>query len=241
MILPISLVKLTSLMNKLILINTEKDLYLFIEYFLKLINVKINIIDNTVYNPIEIKNNKVIWKNKEDNNKKIVIISNHAHYLDSVIICYLFRCGFVSSDFINQTDIGRIIATKLKLLIFKRGVDTNMVEKIKLYLNEKKKIAIFPEGGLVNNDTMIRFRTGAFYVGETICPIIIKYNKIVYDDDFKQMLFKLITQNEIIISVYINDFFHPPFNQEKIDLIREHMISIGKFNNSRVSNKSLYE
>lgn len=241
MILPLSIVKFTSFMNKLIIANTENDLLNTIEYVFTSFNVKINIIDNTKNNPIMIQNNQIVWKNKKDNNGKLVIISNHSHYIDSIIIYYLFRCGFVSSDFINKTDIGKIIATKLKLLIFKRGVDTNMVEKIKQYLEEQKKIAIFPEGAFANNETMIRFRTGAFYVGETICPVVIKYDKIIYDDDFKQMLFKIITQNEIVANVYINDFFYPPFNEEKIDMVRDFMINIGNFEKSRVSNKNIKE
>jgi len=238
---PLSIVKFTSLINKLILVNTERELFSTIEYALSSFNVKINIIDNTIKNPISIKNNQVIWKNKADNNRKIVIISNHAHYLDSIIIYYLFRCGFVSSEFINHSDIGRIIATKLKLLIFRRGVDTNMVEKIKEYLKEQKRIVIYPEGAITNNETMLRFRTGAFYVEETICPIVIKYDKVIYDDDFKKMLFKLITQNEINVNVYINDFFYPPFDTNKIEKVRDHMISVGNFEKSRVSNKSLKE
>lgn len=240
MTLPLSIVKFTTFMNKLISVYTDKELISTIEYALNSFNVKINIIDNTNKNPIEIKNNRVYWTNKDDKDK-LIIISNHAHYLDSLIIYYLFRCGFVSSDFINQTDIGRIIATKLKLLIFKRGVDTNMVEKIKKYLDEQKKIVIFPEGAFANNETIIRFRTGAFYVGETICPIVIKYDNIVYDDDFKKMLLKIITQNEINVTVYINDFFYPPFDDFKIEQIRDHMASIGNLKKSRVSNKSLRE
>lgn len=241
MILPLSIVKFTSFMNKLIIANTEKDILNTIEYILSSFNVKINIIDNTNLNPIIIKNNKISWKNKKDNNSKLIIISNHSHYIDSIIIYYLFRCGFVSSDFINHTDIGKIIATKLKLLIFKRGVDTNMVVKIKEYLNEQKIIAIFPEGVLGNNETLIRFRSGAFYVGENICPIVIKYDKVIYDDDFKQMIFKIITQNEINVNVYINDFFYPPFNDAKIDSVRNFMANVGKLDKSRVSNKNLKE
>lgn len=241
MILPLSLVKFTTIVNKLILATTEQELFETIELVLNCFNLKINIIDNTNKNPIEINKNKIQWKNKEDINRKLVIISNHAHYIDSIIIYYLFRCGFVSSDFINQTDIGRIIASKLKLLIFKRGVDTNMVEKIKEYLCEQKKIVIYPEGAIVNNKTMIRFRTGAFYIGEAICPIVIKYEKIPYDDDFKKMLLKLITQNEINVSIYINDFFYPPFDNEKIEKVRDYMISVGGFEKSRVSNKSIKE
>ena len=241
MTLPLSIVKFTSLINKLIIANTEEDLLSTVEYALHSFNMKINIIDNTDKNPIMIKDNSVCWKKKADKDRKIVIISNHSHYLDSIILYYLFRCGFVASDFINQTDIGKIIATKLKLLIFKRGVDTNMVDKIKKYLDEQKKIVIYPEGAFANNETMIRFRTGAFYVGEAICPVVIKYDKIIYDDDFKQMLFKLITQGEIIINVYINDLFYPPFNNESIEKIRDFMISVGGFEKSRVSNKSIKE
>jgi 1-acyl-sn-glycerol-3-phosphate acyltransferase len=228
-------------MNKLIIVNSEKDLLNTVEYILSSFNIKINIIDNTKLNPIVIKNNKIHWKNKKDNDSKLIIISNHSHYIDSFIIYYLFRCGFVSSDFINQSDIGRIISTKLKLLIFKRGVDTNMVDKIKQYLNEQKRIAIFPEGVLANNETLIRFRTGAFYVGENICPIVIRYNKVIYDDDFKQMIFKIITQNEISVNVYINDFFYPPFNEQKIDSVRNFMADVGKLDKSRVSNRNLKE
>lgn len=241
MILPLSIVKFTSFMNKLIIANTERDLLNTIEYIFTSFNFKINIIDNTRKNPIIINDNKISWKNKKDNDSKIIIISNHSHYIDSIIVYYLFRCGFVASDFINQTDIGKIIATKLKLLIFKRGVDTNMVQKIKEYLDDQKKIAIFPEGTFSNNETMIRFRTGAFYVGENICPIVIKYDKVVYDDDFKQMLYKIISQNAIVANVYINDFFYPPFDNEKIEKVRNHMLKVGKFENSRVSNKSIKE
>jgi len=240
LILPLGLLKLISIINKLITASTEKDFCTIIENCLNSFNIKINVIDNTNKNPIQIINNQIIWKNKEDNNK-LIIISNHASYLDSIIIYYLFRCGFVSSDFINHTDIGKIIATKLKLLIFKRGVDTNMVSKIKEYLNEQKKIVIYPEGAIVNNETIIRFRTGAFFVDAPICPIIIKYKKVIYDDDFKKMLFKLITQDEIIVDVHINDLFYPPFDNDKIEKIRDLMTSVGNFEKSRVSNKSLKE
>lgn len=240
-VLPFSMIKFTSLINKLVLINSEQDIINTIEYIIKMSHIKINVIDNTKVNPIQISNNKIVWKKIKDNKQKIVLISNHAHYLDSVIYYYLFRCGFVSSDFINRVDIGRIIASKMNLLIFKRGSDTNMVDKIKTYLNDQKRILIYPEGMITNNDTIMRFRTGAFYVGETICPIVIKYDKVIYSDDFQQMIFKLITQNEIVVNVYINDFYYPPYDEQKIESIRNTMAKIGNFEKSRVSNKSLKE
>lgn len=241
MLLPLSLIKFTTFMNKLIIANTEKDLLNTIEYMFSCLNFKINIIDNTSKNPIVVKENKIHWKNKKDNEKKLVIISNHSHYIDSIVLYYLFRCGFVSSDFINQTDIGKIIATKMKLLIFKRGVDTNMVQKIKEYLREQQKITIYPEGAFGNNETLLRFRTGAFYVGETICPIVIKYKKVIYDDNFQSMLYKIITQPSIDVNVYINDFFYPPFDDKKIEEVRDYMANVGDFEKSRVSNKTIKE
>jgi len=240
MILPISIVKFTSIINKLILINSDEEIINTLEYTLRSLNIKINIIDNTKKG-FTIKDNIFTWNNKKDNNSKSIIIANHSHYLDSFILFYIFRCGFVTSDFINSTEIGKLIGEKCKLLIFKRGVDTNMVEKIKKYLEEKKKITIYPEGAMGNNNSLMRFRTGAFYAGANVCPVVIKYKNFVYDDDFKQTILKIISQDEILVDVYINDIEHYPFNNEKIEKIREKMAQVGNLKLSRVSNRNLVE
>jgi 1-acyl-sn-glycerol-3-phosphate acyltransferase len=235
--LPISTIKFTSILNKLLTAQTQDEIYSFIEYFFRLFNFKINLIDNTKNNPIIFKNNIVKWKNKVDEDSNIVIISNHTNYLDSIVLMYLFKAGFVASDFINKSDLGKNIINKCNLLVFKRGKDTNMVEKIKEYLNINKRIVIFPEGGMSNNETLFRFRTGAFYTGGVICPVIIKYNPFVWDDNFKKNIFKVISQDEINIDVYINDLFYPPFTNDKIEEVRNYMAEIGNLEKSRVSNK----
>ena len=240
-LLPLGVVKLGSFMNKLIISNTERDLLDAAEIFFKTCGIKINIIDNTKNNPIKYVNNTIIWKNKSDTLSNIVLISNHTHYLDSFIIYYLFKSGFVSSEFINKTDIGRIIASKCNLLIFNRNKDTNMVEKIKRYLEEKHIITIYPEGAMGNHNTLLRFRTGAFYVGAPVCPIIIKYKPFVWDDDLKTLLFKLTTQSEIIVDVIVSDLVYPPFNDEKINNVRKFMAEVGNLELSRVSNKSIQD
>jgi 1-acyl-sn-glycerol-3-phosphate acyltransferase len=241
MVLPFALVKLTSVINKIVLIENYDQIIDCIEFLFQSFGIKINIIDNTKNNPFIIKNNTVVWKNKKDQNAKTVIISNHSNYLDSFILYYLFKCGFVSSEFINTTDIGRLIASKTKLLIFKRGVDTDMVSKIKNYLEEMKKIVIYPEGTMGNNNTLLRFRTGAFHTGANICPVVIKYKNFVYDDDIKQNIFKIITQNEIVVDVYINDIFYPPFDNDKIEEVRDLMAKVGNLDKSRVSNRTIKE
>ena len=240
-LLPLRLVKANSLINKLLLVSNQTELLNTLEFFLRLCNIKINIIDNTKNNPITYINNTVKWVNKKDINTKIVIIPNHTHYIDSFILFYLFKSGFVASDIINKTDIGKVIASKSNLLIFKRGQDTNMVEKIKEYLDANNNIVMFPEGAMGNINTLMRFRTGAFYTGAAVCPIIIKYNPFPWDDDFKNMFFKLITQNEIVVDVQVNDLIYPPFNNEKIDKVRNYMANLGNLELSRVSNKFLKE
>ncbi len=240
-LLPLSIIKLTSLLNKVLAAQTRDEIYSCVEYLFRLFNFKINIIDNTKNNPIYFKNNLIKWKNKEDENSNIVIISNHTNYLDSVVLLYLFKAGFVASDFINKTDLGKKFVDKCKLLVFKRGRDTNMVEKIKEYLNINKRIVMYPEGGMSNNETLFRFRTGAFYTNGVICPVVIKYNPFVWDDDFKKNIFKLISQEEINIDIYINDLCYPPFTNDRIDEIRNYMADIGNFEKSRVSNKFVKE
>lgn len=240
-LLPLRLVKANSLINKLLLVSNQTELLNTLEFFLRLCNIKINIIDNTKNNPITWVNNTVKWVNKKDISTKIVIIPNHTHYIDSFILFYLFKSGFVASDIINKTDIGKVIASKSNLLIFKRGQDTNMVEKIKEYLDANNNIVMYPEGAMGNINTLMRFRTGAFYTGAAVCPIIIKYNPFPWDDDFKKMFFKLITQNEIVVDVQINDLIYPPFNDEKIDKVRNYMARLGNLELSRVSNKFIKE
>lgn len=236
-LLPIAVLKLNSFLNKLIISETENDLLETLELFLRSANIKINIIDNTQKNPINYVNGKIEWVKKKDIAINKVLISNHSHYLDSFILYYLFKSGFVAGEFINKTDIGRIIASKCNLLIFDRSKDTNMVDKIKKYLKEKKIITIYPEGAQCNRNCMLRFRTGAFYTDAPVCPIIIKYNPFIWDDDIKNLILKIITQNEITVDVIINDLIYPPFDNVKIDDVRNFMADIGKLNLSRVSNK----
>ena len=74
MILPLSIIKFTSFINKLLIANTERDLVNTIEYIFSSFNFKINIIDNTNKNPIIVKDNKITWKNKKDNDNNSLFL-----------------------------------------------------------------------------------------------------------------------------------------------------------------------
>ncbi len=94
---------------------------------------------------------------------------------------------------------------------------------------------------MANNNTLMRFRTGAFHTGAYICPVVIKYKNFVYDDDIKTAIFKIISQNEIPVDVYINDLETPPFTDENIEQVRDKMAKVGNLQKSRVSNRHIKE
>jgi 1-acyl-sn-glycerol-3-phosphate acyltransferase len=236
--LPIGLIKLTSILNKLLGSKSKNDIVSTIDSLFNCMNLKLKIIDNTRINRIKITGDKITWIDDKINKSKMAIISNHSSYLDPIIMYYLFRCGFLTSDFILTTDIGKLIAEQMKLLIFKRNVDTNVVNKMKKYLEDDiDRIGIFPEGLVKTNDTLCRFRTGAFYLGVPVCPIVIKFDKMIFDHDMKTCILKLMTQDVINVKIYVSDLIYPPFNKEKIEKIRNFMCEVGDLKLSRVINK----
>lgn len=237
---PSFILKFNLLWNKLISSKKQNDFVIFLELFLKMTNMKINLIDNTKKNKIIYKNNKIFWKNEKDEKCKKIIISNHCCLIDSFVLYYLFQCGFISSDTINKLDVGKIVAEKCDLLIFKRSdKSTGMVEKIKKYLNEKKKIVIFPQGAISYGRTLSTFRTGAFHASDTICPVTIKFTPEVNEPNIYDYYFKILTQDNIKVDVTINDFEFGPFDTNKIETIRKNMAKQLNFDLSNISTKGL--
>jgi 1-acyl-sn-glycerol-3-phosphate acyltransferase len=235
---PKMILNMNILLNKIMSIKTQENIIETVEFVLKLCKIKINILDNTNKNPIIYKNNKIEWKNKIDNDKKIVILPNHSNYLDSIILYYLFQCGFVASEWLNTTSIGKIIVNKCNLLLFKRDEKPGgNVEKIRNYLEEFKKIVIFPEGVMSFNKSLFKFRTGAFYSSNDVCPVVIKYNPYVYDEDFNILLLKVLSQDKIDIDIIINDIESGPFDEVKIEKIRKKMAKNGNLKLSNISNR----
>jgi hypothetical protein len=235
---PKSLILFNTCVNKLMRLNTINDIDDFLNFVLSSFNFKIKLLDNTKKNPFIHNGEKIVWKNEKDNMTKI-IISNHCSILDGIIIYYLFRCGFVASDIINTISLGRIIVSKIKLLVFKRGEPQGMVEKITDYLNTtKNNLCIFPEGAVSYNNSLLKFRSGAFNAWNVICPIVLNYKTNFMNEDIMTELFLAISQPKIIVDVIINDFEYAPFN---IDKIRNKMSKIGKLNKSDVSSRNIID
>ena len=237
---PKAIINMNIIVNKLMSVKTKDNIIELVEFILNLCNIKINILDNTDKNPIRYKNKKIEWKKKADNDKKMIIISNHSNYIDSIVLYYLFQNGFVTSEWLNSTSIGKIVISKCNLLLFKRdNKPGGNVERIKEYLEEFKKIIIFPEGVMSYGNTLIKFRSGAFHSCDNICPVVIKYKPDIHDDDFNNLLLKIISQDKIEIDIIINDIENGPFNNEKIEKIRKNMADVGDLKLSNVSNRKL--
>jgi hypothetical protein len=237
---PKYILKFNTIFNKLISSKTFEDLLATTELILKFANIKINLNDNTKKNPIIYKNKKISWVNKKDEDCKKIIICNHSNLIDSFILFYFFQCGFISSDVINKIEIGRIITEKIKLLVFKRNDKASgTVDKIKEYLEIYKKIVIFPQGFISHGKTISKFRSGAFYSCDTICPVTVKFEPCIDEPNMKDYYYKILTQDVINVNITINDFEYGEFNDEKIEKIRIKMAKQLKYDLSDITTKGL--
>jgi 1-acyl-sn-glycerol-3-phosphate acyltransferase len=174
-------------------------------------------------------------KNITTQNK--IIISNHTSIMDFMVMFYIFKCGFLASNSVKETMLGKMISEIIPILFIDRGKDTNTVEKMKEYVNKRGSLCLFPEGIIVHPETLAQFRTGAFYTDQPILPVVINYNPVVNDSSVGEFFQKFASQNSINVTVRILPIEHPPFTIDRINLIRKKMAKAGDLALSRVSNR----
>lgn len=178
-------------------------------------------------------------KNMIKNN--VIIIANHTSIMDFMIMFYVFKCGFLASSSVKETTIGKLIAEIIPILFIDRGKDKNTVNKMKDYVKNQGSLCLFPEGIIVHPNTLAKFRTGAFYVDKPILPVIINYKPLVSDSSIGEFLQKLTSQNLIEVTVKILPCEYPPFDNDKIERIRNKMAKRGNLALSRVSNRDVVD
>lgn len=174
-------------------------------------------------------------KNIKNNNK--IIIANHSSIMDFMIMFYVFKCGFLASNLIKETWIGKMVAKIIPILFIDRGKETNTVDKMKEYIETQGSLCVFPEGIIVHPETLGLFRTGSFYTDQPILPVIINYQPLVSDSTIGEFLQKLASQEKIEITVKILPMEYPPFDNNKINTIRYKMAKAGNLALSRISNR----
>lgn len=207
--------------------------------FIKGVDECRNLLENVFYmNNIEI---KVRGLNKIKPGPK-VFIANHTSYIDFLIIFYVLGTGFLSSSTINSNPLTKQMTKMLPVLIIDRSKkNENTVNKMKEYVETHGSICLFPEGIMTHPDTLIRFRTGAFNIGYPVYPIVLKYKNVISDMSSSNFILKLASAQHEVIEMHILDPFYPPFDENKIELVRYAMANRGKMVLSRVSNRDIVE
>ncbi len=170
-----------------------------------------------------------------------VFIANHTSHLDFFAIFYVLKTGFLASRTMEDTIAGKQASKIIPLLMIDRGNTTNTVAKMKNYVNKYGSICLFPEGMLTHPNTLIKFRTGAFYVGYPVYPIVLKYKNVIGDTSSSNFILKIASAQQEVIEMTILDPFYPPFDEKKIETVRNSMAKKGKLLLSRVSNKDIKE
>lgn len=176
-----------------------------------------------------------------NNKEKKVFIGNHTSYLDFMMVILFIDTYFLSSDFINQSVIGRNIAKILPIMIIKRGQSSSTVDKMKEFIEKNGSIFLYPESVLTQCSSIIRFRTGAFRLDLPIYPVVLRYKGTNTDSGIGDFLFKSTTRKRIDIYMDVLGPYYPPFSDERIETIRKDMADVGHMLTSRVCSKNVVD
>jgi 1-acyl-sn-glycerol-3-phosphate acyltransferase len=174
-----------------------------------------------------------------------IYIANHSCFLDSFVLNMVLQCGFLGSGKqITNNMFSDILPKLVPLLHVERGKSNKNVDKIKDFIKENKKLCIYPEGMQTALNTLGQFRTGAFYAGFPIQPVVIEYTNVyAHYEDVGGFVYRLLAQDlhhPIGAKVTFLDVIHPPFNVDYIvEKTRLDMAMVGNFYLSRVSNREI--
>ena len=171
--------------------------------------------------------------------QKKIFICNHTTYLDFMIVLLFLDTYFLAADFINKSAIGQSLTKSVPLLIVKRGTAQNTVDQMKKFVEKYGSICVFPEAMLTHPKTITQFRTGAFYVGEPIYPIILRYKNIKSDLNMGKFLAKSLSRDNTEVYMDVIGPYYPPFTPDNIEQIRQDMAKVGDMLISRVSSREI--
>ena len=120
-------------------------------------------------------------------NSPILLISNHASYLDIIILGSLFKTSFIAKKEISKWPLLGILAKLQNTIFIDRRISSlkNQENKIIKHLNEKKNLVIFPEGTSSDGNRVLPFKSSLFNIFEKnlnskilVQTITIVYKKI---------------------------------------------------------------
>ena len=177
-------------------------------------------------------------------NFPILLISNHASYLDIIILGSLFKTSFVAKREVEKWPLFGILAKLQNTIFIDRRVSSlkNQENQIIKHLNEKKNLVIFPEGTSSDGNKVLPFKSSLFNIFEknlnakisiqTITIIYKKINGIAMNRidrknitwhsnmDLIPNIFNVLKKLSIEVEIIFNDEFLPSkeYDRKKIAL-----------------------
>ena len=160
-----------------------------------------------------------------------LVVSNHISWLDIQLLHSVSPMGFVAKAEIRNWKLAGRVATFGDTVFHQRGshdsssgVSTLMVQR----LQQGKKVAIFPEGGILPGDGVKRFHArmfaAAIETGLPVQPVMIRYLRddrhytgmtFLRGEHFIANLFRLLRQRKCIAEVSILPLIHPEGKQRR--------------------------
>ena len=177
-------------------------------------------------------------------NFPILLISNHASYLDIIILGSLFKTSFIAKKEISKWPLLGILAKLQNTIFIDRRVSSlkNQENQIIKHLNEKKNLVIFPEGTSSDGNRVLPFKSSLFNIFEKnlnskilVQTITIVYKKINgvpmnrlerknitwhSNMDLIPNIFNVLKKLSIEVEVIFNDEFLPSkeYDRKKLAL-----------------------
>ena len=124
---------------------------------------------------------------KVADNFPVLFISNHASYLDILILGSLFKTSFVAKKEIAKWPLFGILAKLQNTIFIDRRISSlkKQENEILKHLNKKKNLVIFPEGTSSDGNKVLPFKSSLFNIFEDnldsqifVQTITIVYKKI---------------------------------------------------------------
>ena len=190
-------------------------------------------------------------------NSPILLISNHASYLDIIILGSLFKTSFIAKKEILKWPLLGILAKLQNTIFIDRRISSlrSQENKIIKHLNKKKNLVIFPEGTSSDGNRVLPFKSSLFNIFEknlnskvlvqTITIVYKKINGIAMNRierknitwhsnmDLIPNIFNVLKKLSIEVEIIFNDEFLPSkkYDRKKLALHCWEKINYNLINN----------
>lgn len=149
----------------------------------------------------------VFGEEKLDSATKMYV-GNHSGEHDALIIPRYIKSGVLASVATQKTLIGRMMIRYTDVLLIERGKSHDTVDLMKDFLgsDDHPNLFVFPTGIFDQQDTISKFRSGAFATGYPVQPIITKFSKDISSMSISHilMLDSLEVEIHILDTIYNN-------------------------------------